>query len=67
MFSAQSELGRMESTQSGRKIKERENSECVQIGVKRIPSIFGSTTGPPAEREYAVEPVGVEMITPSEQ
>lgn len=37
----------------------RENRECEQTGVKIIQSIVGSTTGPPAEREYAVEPVGV--------
>ena len=30
-------------------------------------SIVGATTGPPAESEYAVEPVGVAKITPSPQ
>jgi hypothetical protein len=28
-------------------------------------STFGLTIGPPAESEYAVEPVGVETIKPS--
>ena len=44
---------------------EREKSVCEQTGVIIILSISGSTTGPPAESEYAVEPVGVETITPA--
>jgi acetyltransferase len=36
-----------------------------QIGVIRMPATPGWITGPPAAREYAVEPVGVAMIRPS--
>ena len=54
-----------ESTESLPKISDLAKSECVQIGVKSILSIFGSTTGPPADSEYAVEPVGVEIMIPS--
>ena len=39
--------------------------ECGQIGVSIIQSASGLTTGPPAAMEYAVEPVGVDIITPS--
>ena len=40
-------------------------SSCAQIGLIMTASISGVRTGPCAEREYAVEPVGVEIITPS--
>jgi len=40
-------------------------SECGQIGVSAKTLVKGKRTGPPAERLYAVEPVGVETITPS--
>src|SRR6185436_10241214 len=36
-----------------------------QIGVTTTAFIDGKITGPPAERLYAVEPVGVETIRPS--
>ena len=36
-----------------------------QIGVITIASVSGERIGPPAEREYAVEPVGVAIIIPS--
>src|SRR5512145_3111398 len=36
-----------------------------QMGVRSILPSVGYTIGPPAEREYAVEPVGVEIISPS--
>src|SRR6185503_4886701 len=36
-----------------------------QIGVITIAFIEGKITGPPADKLYAVEPVGVEMIRPS--
>ena len=39
--------------------------ECGQIGVIIIDSILGDTIGPPADKEYAVEPVGVAIIKPS--
>jgi hypothetical protein len=35
------------------------------MGLITMHSTDGSITGPPAEREYAVEPVGVEKISPS--
>jgi hypothetical protein len=43
----------------------RKERECGQMGVRRIAGISGWTREPPAEREYAVEPVGVEKIQPS--
>ena len=36
-----------------------------QIGVIIISGRFGATMGPPADNEYAVEPVGEEIIIPS--
>ena len=36
-----------------------------QMGVSTTASIVEKTMGPPAERQYAVDPVGVEMIRPS--
>src|SRR5437867_6665502 len=36
-----------------------------QIGVRTTASIVGKRMGPPAESEYAVEPVGVAMMRPS--
>ena len=41
------------------------NGECVHIGVKVIHFKSGSITGPPADHAYAVDPVGVEITTPS--
>ena len=38
---------------------------CEQIGVMTTASIVGNRIGPPADSEYAVDPVGVEMISPS--
>ena len=38
---------------------------CGQMGVRQMALTVGKTMGPPAEREYAVEPVGVEMMRPS--
>jgi len=40
-------------------------SMCGQIGVMQTADTVGKITGPPADSEYAVEPVGVEMINPS--
>ena len=40
-------------------------SVCGAIGVSTIASTFGCTIGPPAARLYAVDPVGVAMISPS--
>jgi hypothetical protein len=49
----------------GEMITERSMREWLQMGVSIMQSNWGSTMGPPAEREYAVEPVGVENMTPS--
>src|SRR5947208_16711602 len=38
---------------------------CGQIGVMHSAGTVGKMIGPPAESEYAVDPVGVEMISPS--
>jgi hypothetical protein len=43
---------------TGRKLSDR-----GQIGVNTIPLTSGCISGPPAEREYAVDPVGVAMIS----
>jgi hypothetical protein len=43
----------------------RKERECGQIGVSRMAGMSGCTSEPPAEREYAVEPVGVEKMHPS--
>ena len=40
-------------------------SVCGQIGTMTKASKSGYNTGPPADSPYAVEPVGVEMISPS--
>ena len=39
--------------------------ECGQIGVMTTASIVGDKIGPPADKLYAVEPVGVAISTPS--
>ena len=43
----------------------RSISEWGQMEVTTKQSVSGLTTGPPAAIEYAVEPVGVDTITPS--
>ena len=40
-------------------------NECGAIGVNCTTGQSGVITGPPALRDYAVEPVGVDKITPS--
>ena len=45
---------------------ERFPKVCGQIGVIAIAETSGLTMGPPAERLYAVDPVGVEKISPSQ-
>lgn len=47
-------------TTSGRK-----DSECGAIGVSSAHGTDGATMGPPVDREYAVEPDGVAIISPS--
>ena len=44
----------------------RANSACALIGTTSSASTVGQTTGPPAEKAYAVEPVGVAATTPSQ-
>ena len=39
--------------------------ENAQSGVNRIAAVCGAIIGPPAESEYAVEPVGVHTSAPS--
>src|SRR3954453_2146187 len=43
----------------------RTASVCGQIAVTTIASTVGTTIGPPADIEYAVEPVGVLTMMPS--
>ncbi len=45
----------------------RADNVCGNMGTVVIASREGVRIGPPAEREYAVEPVGVEIISPSER
>ena len=40
-------------------------SVCADTGVTTIVSSVGNTTGPPADRLYAVEPVGDDSTMPS--
>lgn len=48
------------------KTKGRNDKLRGHIGVSTIALSEGWTIGPPAEREYAVEPVGVDTINPSD-
>src|SRR3712207_8641404 len=59
MMSVISRLLRL-GTISGRRVLSREFTETT-----KNTGDFCSTMGPPADIEYAVEPVGVEIITPS--
>src|SRR5690606_26978436 len=43
-----------------------ENRAWAEIGTRMSASTSGQTMGPPAENEYAVEPVGVARMTPSQ-
>ena len=40
---------------------------CGAMGVSIILSLLGSITGPPQLNEYPVDPVGVDIINPSDQ
>ena len=44
----------------------RAKSACALSGTTSIASTPGQTTGPPAEKAYAVDPVGVDTRTPSQ-
>src|SRR5690606_39634453 len=54
---------RISILESGERTTVRPKRECGATGVSRIDSIEWSTRGPPAEKEYAVEPVGVATIS----
>jgi len=49
----------------GGRISGRKERDRGQMGVSRMEGWVGWISGPEAEREYAVEPVGVERIRPS--
>ena len=53
------------STSAG-KTKGRDVKECGEIGVTIIENTSGWTIGPPEDKEYAVDPVGVLIIIPSD-
>ena len=40
---------------------------CEQMGVMTIALMVGKTIGPPADRLYAVDPVGVDRMRPSDR
>ena len=44
----------------------RANSACALMGTTSSASTAGQTTGPPALKAYAVDPVGVAATTPSQ-
>ena len=44
----------------------RANNACAANGTNCKAFTFGHMIGPPAENAYAVEPVGVDTITPSQ-
>jgi len=46
--------------------RERKERLRGHIGVSRMECTDGCTMGPPDESEYAVDPVGVERINPSD-
>ena len=50
---------------SAGRIRGRKERERGQTGVRRMADTRGWTIDPKEEREYAVEPVGVERIIPS--
>lgn len=43
----------------------RKLSDLGAIGVRRKASVSGCDMGPPADNEYAVDPVGVDSSKPS--
>ena len=44
----------------------REVNVCAAVGVIISESTLGVTIGPPADNEYAVDPVGVATTNPSD-
>ena len=65
VFDGQFVLPLAVSVESALKTRGRVVREWGHMGVTQMASSAGSRMGPPAEREYAVEPVGVAIITPS--
>ena len=59
------EVPHLESTDDAEKTIGAADSEWAQTGVTAMASMHGSMTGPPADSEYAVDPVGVETMSPS--
>ena len=55
----------MRSVSVGASTRLRSNTPFGAIGVSRMAWVIGATIGPPAESEYAVEPVGVDTMSPS--
>ena len=51
---------------SGPTTSGRANSAWADSGITAMASTLGQITGPPAEKLYAVEPVGVETTMPSQ-
>ena len=54
------------STESGEVTIGRANNACALIGTMSRACTSGQTIGPPAEKAYAVDPVGVAHTTPSQ-
>lgn len=59
-------LTRRVITDDDGKTRGRNDKLLGHIGVRTNALKDGCTMGPPAEREYAVEPVGVDTIRPSD-
>ena len=57
---------RKQITESSGTITVRAVNVCGQIGLSNIECVVGVTIGPPLESIYAVEPVGVATIVPSQ-
>src|SRR5438094_10283851 len=57
--------GEISITEVSLTMTDRFVSTCGQIGVMTKTPDSGDRIGPPAESEYAVEPVGVAVINPS--
>ena len=53
------------TTSSAETTMERLVRVCAEMGVMAMICASAFSTGPPADRLYAVEPVGVQMMTPS--
>src|SRR3989454_2972100 len=58
-------IGWIVTTAAAGKTSGRTASVCGQMAVTTMASTVGATIGPPADIEYAVEPVGVLTMIPS--